>query len=131
MILKSVNFMREIANFKFRRVIMVIEIKFKEIKMKIPPVKMAAERLNIVGQLDGYASEMVRILTPIIYDLSYYNPVKIAQKGDLLLINSGAKTSALNLKKMKDSREIITTFRENSDMNKKLNVTGRPINYII
>ena len=131
MILKSVNFMREIANFKFRRVIMVIEIKFKEIKMKIPPVKMAAEKLNIVGQLDGYASEMVRILTPIIYDLSYYNPVKIAQKGDLLLINSGAKTSALNLKKMKDSREIITTFRENSDMNKKLNVTGRPINYII
>ena len=99
--------------------------------MNVTPVKMAVEKFNIVGELDGYASEMIRELAPKIYKLTDYNPITIAQKGDLLLVNSGARTGYVNLKKMESPREIMNTIVENVHANAKLNTTGRRIDYVI
>ena len=98
--------------------------------MKIAPVKMITERFNIVGELDGYASEMIKDLAPKIYKWSEYNPITVAQKGDLLLVNSGAKTSFLNLKNMEKPSDIEETIWKNVRQNSALNVTGRRIEYI-
>lgn len=98
--------------------------------MKVAPVKMFTERLNIVGELDGYASEMIRELAPKIYKWTDYNPITLAQKGDLLLVNSGAKTSFLNLKKIEKPSEIEETIWKNVRENSALNITGRSIEYI-
>jgi hypothetical protein len=95
------------------------------------PVKMAVDRFNIVGKLDDYASEMIRELAPSIYKLTDYNPITIAQKGDLLMVNSGVKTSVLNLKQMESHNDIMKMITKNVHENARYNDTGRKIEYII
>ena len=98
--------------------------------MKIPSIQMAVDRFRIVGELDGYTSEMIRELAPRIYKLTDYNPITIAQKGDLFMCNSGAKTSVLNLKKMESPKEIMDMITDNVKANARLNTTGRKIEYL-
>ena len=111
-------------------VVIVCTTTTKEKNMKITPLQMATERFNIVGELNGYASEMIRELSPKIYKLTEYNPITIAQKGDLLMCNSGARTSVLNLKEMEKASEIMDMIVENVHKNARLNTTGRRLEYL-
>ena len=90
--------------------------------MRIYPVKTAVDRFQIVGELGGYMEEMMKDLAPEICRLTSYAPIKIAQKGDMLLCNSGAYTTFLNLKKMESSREIMNMIVENVHKNNAVRI---------
>ena len=81
------------------------------------------QRLKVVGKVDSYVDQMLREGFGEIESLAEVyrvNAVKIAQKGDSLLINSGVKTTIFNMNKMKHGDEfydkIVGNIRENGEV---------------
>ena len=81
------------------------------------------QRLKVVGKVDSYVDQMLREGFGEIESLAEayrVKTVKIAQKGENLLVNSGVKTTIFNMNKMKHGVEfydkIVGNIRENGEV---------------
>ena len=81
--------------------------------------KEPLSRIKIIGDVNGYIEQRIADGSNLIGNTAklYNKEVKLAQKGDLLLINSGTKTTAFNWKQIENPKElydsIINNIREN------------------
>lgn len=81
---------------------------------------LTASRIKVVGKVDGYVEEMLNRGNQIINDAAnlHKRDVTIAQRGDVLMVNSGVITSMFNMKDMKSGRDFflntISNIRANS-----------------
>ena len=80
-------------------------------------------KVKIVGKVDGYVEQMLRESSldfDVLAEAYKVKDVKIAQKDNLLLVNSGVKTTFFNLNKMKHGSElddnIVNNIRENGEL---------------
>lgn len=82
-------------------------------------------RINVKNEVDDYVQSMLDTYNEKIEKQAqeYRRNVKVAQKGDTLLVNSGIVTSNLNLKKMSKANEfyrcIVENIRTNSEIAEK------------
>ena len=74
--------------------------------MKICPINRrvatTVDRFQVVGELNGYMEEAIKKLAPQICSLTHYAPIRIAQRGNTVMVNSGNITSTLLLKEMNE-----------------------------
>lgn len=87
-------------------------------KLPISRIKMArnANNESLVGSyvkemLEQHGSKIEKVADHVGRD------VVLAQRGDLLLVNSGVKTSAINMKKMEKGEELIDGIINNLKIN--------------
>ena len=78
-------------------------------KLPVSRIKLARDVNNKELPVDNYVREM----------LANYvgRDVVLAQKGNLLLANSGAKTSVIDMSKMKNGQELINGITNNLKIN--------------
>lgn len=87
--------------------------------------KIPTSRIKIVGEVDGYVDEIISRNAREIHNIAdaHGKDVLIAQRGDSLMVNSGAVTSMFNMKEMDNDRDffknIIDNIRANSEVGKK------------
>lgn len=64
--------------------------------------KVPNSRIKVVGEIDGYVDEMLNRGAREINNIAnaHGKDVMIAQRGDSLMVNSGAVTSMFNMKEM-------------------------------
>ena len=104
--------------------------------MKIFPlsqIKTIKKGVNVVGELSDKATTYKKLLEldPDIQNLARKQSITIGQKGDLLLINSGAKTSYINLKNVEYPGTVKDLIEANACENSRLNRIGRRIKYTV
>ena len=80
-------------------------------------------RVKIVGKVDGYVEQMIRESLCDFESLAEaykINSIKLAQKNNLFLVNSGIKTKFFDLTKMKQGSDfddnIVNNIRENGEL---------------
>lgn len=84
---------------------------------KMPKIE---PRVKVVGKVNGYIEQMLNEGNALIENSAKLNQatVRIAQKGDQVLINAGPKTSFFDYKAMSNSKDfyenILKNIRENS-----------------
>ncbi len=90
--------------------------------LQIAKSVLPESKVKIVGKVDGYVEQMLRESSfdfDILAEAYKVKDVKIAQKDNLLLVNSGVKTTFFDLKKMKHGSEfddnIVNNIRENGE----------------
>lgn len=89
---------------------------------KVP--KLPPERVKVVGKVNGYIEQMLNDGSAKLENIAniHKTDVRIAQKGDLVLVNSGPKTTYFDYKAMSKSddfyQNIINNIRENSNIKK-------------
>ena len=82
--------------------------------------KIPEARVKVVGKVNGYVEQMLNEGNAKLENVAnFYNTnVRIAQKGDTVLINAGPKTSFFDYKAMAKSEDfyknIVDNIRENS-----------------
>ena len=96
--------------------------------MQIAKSVLPESKVKIVGKVDGYVDQMLKDSLSdfeCLAEAYKIKTLKIAQKDSLLLINSGVKTTFLDLKKMKQGTDfddsIVNNIRENGE---KLSILG-------
>lgn len=86
--------------------------------------KIPTSRIKVVGKVNTYVDEMLNQAARDINNVAnlHNRDVFIAQRGDSLMVNSGAVTSMFNMNEMESGRDfvmnIINNIRANSDVNK-------------
>ena len=95
----------------------------------LSPVKTIKKGINVVGDLSDKATTYKKLLEldPDIQNLAKKKSITIGQNGDLLLINSGAKTSYINLKNVEYPGTVKDLIEANVCENSRLNRIGRRI----
>ena len=88
-------------------------------KIPVSRIKMAKTVGNTELQVDNYVKEMLEQRGAEIEKLANFvgRDVVLAQRGKLLLVNSGAKTSAIDMSKMKHGDELIEGIKNNIILN--------------
>lgn len=78
-------------------------------------------RVNTVGKVNGYVEAMLNSTNAEINIVAkqFGRNVKIAQKGDRVLVNSGTITSSFDYKKMQKAREFKDNILNNLIANQK------------
>lgn len=88
-------------------------------KVPVSRIKMARTVGNTELPVDNYVKEMLKKRGPEIEKLAnvWGRDVVLAQRGKLLLVNSGAKTSAIDMSKMSHGDELIEGIKTNIILN--------------
>lgn len=89
-------------------------------KMPISRIKMAKSVNNTELPVNNYVREMLEQHGAEIEKAASYfdRDVILAQRGNLLLANSGVKTSVIDMSKMKNGMELIEGIKNNLMVNK-------------
>jgi len=88
-------------------------------KLPVSRIKMARNSNNVELLVDNYVREMLSEHGAVIekYASSLGKDVVLAQRGNLLLANSGVRTSAIDMSKMKNGQELIDGIINNLRIN--------------
>lgn len=88
-------------------------------KLPVSRIKMARNINNVELPVDNYVKEMLLEHGDKIEKLANYldRDVVLAQRGNLLLANSGVRTSAVDMSKMKNGQELIDGIINNLKIN--------------
>lgn len=88
-------------------------------KLPVSRIKMARNINNVELPVDNYVREMLEQNGSKIEKVANYvnRDVVLAQKGNLLLANSGAKTSVIDMSKMEKGDELIDGIIHNLKIN--------------
>lgn len=88
-------------------------------KLPVSRIKLARDVNNKELPVDNYVREMLANHSAEIEKVADYvgRDVVLAQKGNLLLANSGAKTSVIDMSKMKNGQELINGITNNLKIN--------------
>lgn len=88
-------------------------------KLPVSRIKLARSVSNKELPVDNYVREMLDQHGSKIEKVADYlgRDVLLAQKGNLLLVNSGVKTSAINMKKMEKGEDLIDGIIHNLKIN--------------
>ena len=113
-----------------------MKVTLSEAKMLLKDIARAAfskkpkapeNQVTVQGELSRYAQKK---LQPYKADMekhcaAYKRPLVLAQRGNTLLINTGAYTSSLNLEELEDpAKSVMDTISNNFYTNKHLNING-------
>lgn len=88
-------------------------------KLPVSRIRLARDVNNKELPVDNYVKEMLANHGAEIERIANYfdRDVVLAQKGNLLLANSGAKTSAIDMSKIKNGQELIDGITNNVKIN--------------
>ena len=88
-------------------------------KLPVSRIKLARDVNNKELPVDNYVREMLANHSAEIEKVADYvgRDVVLAQKGNLLLANSGAKTSVIDMSKMKNGQELINGITNHLKIN--------------
>ena len=88
-------------------------------KLPVSRIKFARDISNRELPVDNYVKEMLADHGAEIERMADYlgRDVVLAQKGNLLLVNSGIKTSAIDMSKMWEGKELINGITNNIKIN--------------
>lgn len=113
-----------------------MKVTFNEARMLLKDIARATfskkpkapeNQVTVQGKLSQYTT---KLLQPYKNDMeklcaTYKKPLVLAQKGNTLLINTGAYTSSLNLEELEDpSKSIMSSILDNFHANRHLNIKG-------
>ena len=84
-------------------------------KLPVSRIKLARDINNKELPVDDYVREMLAEHAAEIDKVADYlgRDVVLAQRGNLLLANSGAKTSVIDMSKMKNGQELVDGIKNN------------------
>lgn len=88
-------------------------------KMPVSRIKMARNINNVELPVNNYVREMLDQHGSEIEKVANFvgKDVVLAQRGNLLLANSGARTSFIDMSKMKNGQELIDMIKNNLTIN--------------
>ena len=88
-------------------------------KLPVSRIKLARDISNKELPVDNYEREMLANYGSEIEKLADFvgRDVVLAQRGNLLLANSGAKTSVIDMSKMKNGQELVDGIKNNLKIN--------------
>ncbi len=88
-------------------------------KMQLPRIKMARNINNVELPVDNYVKEMLEQHGAKIEKAAEFvgKDVVLAQRGKTLLVNSGAKTTAIDMREMNKGEDLVTGIIHNLHIN--------------
>ena len=86
-------------------------------KLPVSRIKLARDISNKELPVDNYVREMLANYGSEIEKLADFVGRDVAQRGNLLLANSGAKTSVIDMSKMKNGQELVDGIKNNLKIN--------------